>query len=72
MNPLDDPKLIETLTRIEMKLDNLAKTYQEHLADHSDHETRIRSLEKKIWSLPSAAFILNAVGAVIAYWVGSK
>lgn len=58
MNAMDDPKLIETLTRIETKLDHLTNTYSAHLADHQDHETRLRALEKKVWTLPTAATLL--------------
>lgn len=55
---MQDPELIKALTRIEAKLDHLNETYTAHLKDHDDHETRIRSLEKKVWTLPTAATLL--------------
>lgn len=60
MNAMDDPKLIETLTRMETKLDNF-------IATSGDHETRIRSLEKRVWAYPTGAFILNVAAVVISY-----
>lgn len=68
MNPMDDPRLIEILTEIKVKLSNLENIYTDHLKEHSDHETRIRNLEKRVWSLPSAAFLLSVLGCVITYF----
>jgi len=64
---MNDPELIRVLTRIEEKLTNLENIYKDHLNEHTDHETRIRSLEKKIWSLPSAALIISAIGVLVTY-----
>jgi SMC interacting uncharacterized protein involved in chromosome segregation len=66
---MEDPELIRILTRIESKLDNLEKIYEDHLQEHSDHETRIRSLEKKIWSLPSLATIIAIASVLIPFLV---
>ena len=60
MSAMDDPKLIETLTRLETKLDNFINT-------STDHESRIRGLEKRVWSIPTGAFLVNLVGVVITY-----
>lgn len=70
MSAMDDPKLIETLTRIEAKLDHLTETYTTHLKEHEDHETRIRDLEKKVWTLPSLATILAVVSVVLPFILG--
>lgn len=61
MSAMDDPKLIETLTRMETKLDNF-------IATSGDHETRIRALEKKIWALPSASFLVSLASVIISYF----
>lgn len=60
MSAMDDPKLIETLTRLETKLDNFINT-------STDHESRIRNLEKRVWSIPTGAFLVNLVGVIITY-----
>ena len=52
----------DRLTRIEVKLD-LA------LTNHQDHETRIRTLEKARWPLPSLA-VLIALGSMITALIG--
>lgn len=41
------------------KLDELAE-------DVRDHETRIRSLEKARWPLPSLAVVVSVIGLVVA------
>jgi cell division septum initiation protein DivIVA len=64
---MDDPELIKALTRIEAKLDYLADTYSAHLKDHDDHEERIRSLEKKVWTLPSMATLLAVLAIVLPF-----
>lgn len=67
MPVMDDPKLIEILTRLEVKLDNLASTYADHLTDHTDHELRLRDLEKKVWRIPSATVVINALAMAAQY-----
>ena len=52
----------DRLTRIEVKLDMA-------LANHQDHETRIRSLERGRWPLPSIA-VLVAIGSLIVALLG--
>lgn len=70
MSVLDnDTRLIEILTEIKVKLSNLENIYTGHLKEHSDHETRIRSLEKRVWSIPSASLIVSIIGVVVAYFV---
>jgi hypothetical protein len=61
MAAMDDPKLIETLTRMETKLDAF-------MNKSDDHETRIRSLEKRVWAIPSAAIVIDIVTAVIMFF----
>ena len=60
MNSMDDPKLVEVLTRMETKLDAF-------IDKSNDHETRIRSLEKRVWAIPSAGLLLEILGTVIMY-----
>jgi hypothetical protein len=67
MDAMQDPELIKALTRIETKLDHLTETYSAHLQDHQDHETRIRALEKKVWTLPSLATILAVLAVVLPF-----
>lgn len=52
----------DRLTRIEVKLDMA-------LANHADHETRLRTLEKARWPLPSLAVLLS-LGALITAVIG--
>jgi hypothetical protein len=33
---------------------------------HSDHESRIRSLERRVWALPSLATVFGALGLVVS------
>ena len=61
MTPVD-PTTNDRLTRIEVKLDMA-------LANHADHETRIRSLERGRWPLPSLA-VLVAIGSLIVALLG--
>lgn len=67
MDAMDDPKLVATLTRIETKLDHFNQTYTSHLISHDDHETRIRLLEKKVWTLPTAATLLAILAMVLPF-----
>lgn len=67
MDAMQDPELIKALTRIETKLDHLTDTYTSHLKDHEDHEARIRSLEKRVWTLPTAATLLAILAMVLPF-----
>ncbi|MFE9102969.1 hypothetical protein [Actinomadura geliboluensis] len=57
---MTEPSMNDRLTRIEVKLDQA-------LAQHADHETRIRLLERGRWPLPSVAVVvsLGALGASV-------
>lgn len=52
----------DRLARIEVKLDMA-------LANHQDHETRIRALERGKWPLPSLAALVS-IGAFIVALLG--
>ncbi len=67
MDAMDDPKLVAALTRIETKLDHFNQIYATHLVEHDDHETRIRLLEKKVWTLPTAATLLAILAMVLPF-----
>lgn len=55
------------LTRVESKLDNLterlADDIQQARDDVSDHEERIRTLERSRWPLPTLAALTGVAGA---------
>lgn len=55
-------QLVVLNTRVEL----LMSKQLEHDKDVTDHESRIRSLEKARWPLPSAAFALSLITAGIA------
>lgn len=75
MSAMDDPKLIETLTRMETKLDQFIstssdhesriRTLEQHVAPTLDHDNRLTGLEKKVWAIPGAATIISVVTCVI-------
>jgi len=65
MDAMDDPKLVASLTRIETKLDHFNQTYTTHLVAHDDHETRIRLLEKKVWTIPTTATIIALLAVLL-------
>ena len=50
----------ERLVRIETKLDQA-------LSNHTDHEERIRALERARWPLPSLALLVAAAGVVVGF-----
>jgi hypothetical protein len=66
---MNDPELIRVLTKIESALTNLENIYKDHLQEHTDHETRIRSLEKKVWSIPSLATLIAIVSLLLPFLV---
>lgn len=53
-----------TLTRMEGKLDTL-------LQQGSDHETRLRALERARWPLPALAILISIASAVVT-WLAAK
>jgi len=67
VDAMQDPELIKALTRIEAKLDHLNETYTAHLQDHNDHETRIRALEKRVWTIPTAATLIALLAILLPF-----
>lgn len=75
MNSMDDPKLVEVLTRIETKIDQFSlnigdhesriRTLEQHVSPTLDHDSRLTALEKKVWAIPSATLIVSVVTAII-------
>lgn len=57
MNEPTNLDLLLTLTRIEGKIENLGQT-------STDHELRIRGLERSRWPLPTIA-VLTGVGGLV-------
>lgn len=62
MSPNGDPTsmdLLVVLTRVETKLDAVMGT-------QTDHEDRIRTLERSRWPLPSIAALIGVCGVAIS------
>ena len=55
--------LSDGLTRVETKLDGIAQGLTDLGKDVADHETRIRTLERGRWPLPTIATLAGAIGA---------
>jgi septal ring factor EnvC (AmiA/AmiB activator) len=55
--------LSDGLTRVETKLDGIGQGLRDLDKDVADHETRIRTLEKARWPLPSIGALAGLAGA---------
>ncbi|WP_406000677.1 hypothetical protein [Streptomyces sp. NBC_00829] len=55
--------LHDAVSRVETKLDGLLGDYKEVKDDLSDHETRIRALERGRWPLPTIGVLAGVAGA---------
>jgi hypothetical protein len=55
--------LSDGLTRVETKLDSIGQGLHDLDKDVSDHEARIRTLEKARWPLPSLGALAGLAGA---------
>jgi hypothetical protein len=51
------------VTRVETKLDHIGQGLTELGKDVADHETRIRSLERARWPLPTIGALAGVAGA---------
>lgn len=58
--------LHDAVGRVETKLDGLRDGYTEVRADVSDHEARLRSLERSRWPLPTIGALAGVGGAIAA------
>lgn len=73
----------DVLIRLEERLENLDKrmgdrfdslekklSERDGLMDdrHSDHEKRLRAIERRLWALPSVATVIALIGIVISLW----
>lgn len=58
-------EIYDAVIRVSSKVDGLVQQMADHSARATDHETRLRSLERARWPLPSLA-VLIAVGSLIA------
>jgi hypothetical protein len=56
--------LHDAVSRVETKLDGLRDGYVEVRKDVADHETRLRSLERARWPLPTIGALAGVAGAV--------
>lgn len=55
--------LSDGLTRVETKLDGIAQGLTDLGKDVADHETRIRTLERGRWPLPTIGVLAGVAGA---------
>ena len=58
--------LHDAVTRVETKLDGFNITAKGITDDLTDHETRLRSLERSRWPLPTIGALAGVGGAVAA------
>lgn len=54
--------LSDSLTRVETKLDGIGQGLTDLGKDVADHETRLRSLERGRWPLPTIAALAGVAG----------
>lgn len=57
-------ELSRKVDRIETKLDAILNDNQEIKNDLADHETRLRSLERARWPMPTIGILAGVAGAV--------
>lgn len=55
--------LSDGVTRVETKLDGIAQGLTDLGKDVADHETRLRTLERGRWPLPTIAALAGVAGA---------
>ncbi|MFS8200467.1 hypothetical protein ACLVWQ_17495 (plasmid) [Streptomyces sp. CWNU-52B] len=55
--------LARTVDRIESKLDGILDDTKEIRADLQDHETRLRTLERARWPMPTIGVLAGVAGA---------
>ncbi|WP_086809789.1 hypothetical protein [Streptomyces reticuliscabiei] len=55
--------LSDGVTRVETKLDGIGQGLNDLGKDVSDHETRIRTLERARWPLPTVGVLAGLAGA---------
>ncbi|MFZ4234987.1 hypothetical protein ACOZGD_07315 [Streptomyces murinus] len=58
--------LSDGVTRVETKLDSIAKGLGEVGKDVADHEVRLRALEQTLWRAVGGAAVLGAGAGVLA------
>lgn len=58
--------LSDGMTRMETKLDGIVQGLSDVGKDVTDHETRIRALERRVWTASGAATVLGAGAGVVA------
>lgn len=62
-------EIYDEVKEVGRKVDRLVDAHDEIRQDVADHETRIRSLERGRWPLPSIA-VLVAIGSLIVALLG--
>lgn len=55
--------LARTVDRIELKLDEVLNETKDIRSDIADHETRLRTLERARWPLPTIGVLAGVAGA---------
>ncbi|MGW1039903.1 hypothetical protein [Streptomyces sp. NPDC002547] len=58
--------LSDGMTRMETKLDGIVHGLSDVGKDLTDHETRIRALERRVWTASGVATVLGAGAGVLA------
>ena len=59
-------EIYDAIIRVSSKVDLLSAQMTAYEQDKLDHEKRIRSIERRMWPLPSVAVLLSAAAVVVA------
>jgi hypothetical protein len=59
-------EVYDAVVRLTGRVDVLISQQSSTQTEVADHETRLRSLEKARWPLPSAAVVLSMIGLIVA------
>jgi hypothetical protein len=59
-------EIYDAVVRLTGRVDVLIKQQEELTQDIKDHETRLRSLERARWPLPSLSILLAAFSLMVA------
>lgn len=62
-------EIYDAIIRVSSKVDLLSAQMTGYEGDKSDHEKRIRSIERRMWPLPSLAVLLSGAAVVVAFIV---
>lgn len=60
-------EIYDAVTRLTAQVAMLIHQHDDQVREVNDHESRLRSLERSRWPLPSAAVLLSAAALVLAF-----